>query len=178
MDVNDYLIDHASFDWPKLLSSWAWFLDEEMEVQPWLMNRFGDLFFVDEVGVVLWLNINDGELTEVASNVDEFFELLEEDDVPDEDEDIEDEDDADESASSWFLMGFVDEVSEAGMKLGPNQCYGFKVPPILGGEYDITNVYVANVEEYWGFCGDIHSKLDGLPDGAEVEIEIRTPDSG
>ena len=41
------------------------------------MNRFGDLFFLDEDGAVLWLNVTDGELSEVAENADEFFARLE-----------------------------------------------------------------------------------------------------
>jgi hypothetical protein len=166
MDVNDYLIDHTSFDWQKLLASWAWLLDDEMEVQPWLMNRFGDLFFVDEVGVVLWLNINDGELSEVASNVDEFFELLESDEA------VEDDDEGSEGAADWFLMGLVDDLVESGQKPGPDQCYGFKTLPVLGGEYDPSNVYLSSIEQYWAFCGNVHAQIDGLPDGAEVEIDI------
>lgn len=168
MDVNDYLIDHTNFDWPKLLSSWAWLLDEEMEVQPWLMNRFGDLFFVDEVGVVLWLNITDGELTEVATNADEFFELLENDDETE----SEDDEDLGSDADDWFLFGMVDEAVEAGMNLQPGQCYGFKVPPVLGGEYESSNIYVSSVEEYWSFCGNVHAQIDGLPDGTEIEIDL------
>jgi len=166
MDVNDYLIDHAGLDWPKLLSHWAWLLDDEMEVQPWLMNRFGDLFFVDEEGVVLWLNITDGEVSEVASSVDEFFELLESED------DSEDEEDLGNDAGDWFLMGLVDEAAEAGLQLGPAQCYGFKDLPVLGGEFEASNLYLSSIEKYWAFCGSVHAQIDGLPDGAEVEIDI------
>ncbi len=156
MGVDEYLIDHTAFDFEKLLSAWEWLIEDEMEVQPWLMNCFGDLFFVDEHGIVLWLNINDGELTEVAGTVDEFFELL----------------DDEENASDWFMMGLVDEMAEAGKKLEPQQCYGFKVPPILGGEYEVDNVYTTSVEDYWTFCGNVHAQIDGLPDGAEVDIEL------
>lgn len=162
MDVNDYLIDHTALDWTKLLSSWSWLLDEEMEVQPWLMNRFGDLFFVDEAGVVLWLNITDGELTEVASNVDEFYELL----------DSESEDDEIDDASDWFLMSLVDEAVEAGMQPGPDQCYGYKTLPVLGGEYSADNLCLSSIEKYWSFCAHVHAQIDGLPDGADVEIDL------
>ena len=171
MDVNDYLIDHSTFDWQKLLSSWAWLLDEEMEVQPWLMNRFGDLFFVDEAGVVLWLNITDGELSEVAENVDAFFELLENNEVNLDDED-DDEEEIDDNAEDWFLMGLVDDALAGGMKPGPGQCYAFKSLPVLGGDYEMSNIYLSTVEAYWAFCGQVHAQIDGLPDGVEVEIDI------
>ncbi len=166
MDVNDYLIDHTALDWPKLLSSWAWLIDEEMEVQPWLMNRFGDLFFVDEAGIVFWLNITDGELSEVAANVDEFFERMESE------EGSEDEEDLGDDADDWFFMGLVDDVVEAGMQLQPNECYAFKNLPVLGGGYDTNNLYVSSIEKYWAFCGHVHAQIDGLPDGAEVEIDV------
>jgi len=157
MDTHDYLIDHAGLDWKKLLGSWEWLLEDDMEVAPWLVSRFGDLFFVDELGIVNWLNISDGELTEVASSEAEFVELL----------------DVEGNAADWFLMGLVDEMSEAGKTLGPGQCYGFRTLPVLGGELETDNVDVLSITDYWADCGHIHAQLDGLPDGVEVDIDMR-----
>jgi hypothetical protein len=156
MDTEDYLIDHSGFDWKELLGSWEWLLEDDMEVAPWLMNRFGDLFFVDELGAVNWLNISDGELTEVASCEEEFLEILE------------DSNDADD----WFLMSLTDEAVAAGKSLSRGQCYGFKTLPVLDGEFDIANILVVSVADYWRYCGQIHAQLDGLPDGTELEIDI------
>ncbi len=156
MDTEDYLIDHSGFHWKELLGSWEWLLEDDMEVAPWLMNRFGDLFFVDELGAVNWLNISDGELTEVASSEEEFLEVLE------------DSNDADD----WFLMSLTDEAVAAGKTLGRGQCYGFKTLPVLDGEFDIANILVVSVADYWRYCGLIHAQLDGLPDGTELEIDI------
>jgi hypothetical protein len=178
MDVNDYLVDHTKLEWHKMLSAWSWLLDDEAEIEPWLMNRFGDLFFLDEDGAVLWLNVSDGELSEVAENADEFFAMLESSvDGSDEDDsedaaDFEDEEESEDNAEDWFLMGIVDEAVEAGLKLGPGECYGFKTLPILGGDYVPENLYVSTVEKYWSFCGYVHAQIDGLPDGAEVEIDL------
>ena len=156
MDADDYLIDHSGFDWKKLLSSWEWLLEDEMEVAPWLVSRFGDLFFVDERGIVNWLNISDGELTEVASSEAEFVELL----------------DDEGNADDWFLMGLVDEMSEAGKELGSGQCYGFRTLPVLGGEFKHENMDVLLLADYWAFCGHIHAQLDGLPDETVVDIDV------
>ncbi len=156
MDTNDYLIDHTGLDWKSLLGSWEWLLEDDMEVAPWLMSRFGDLFFVDELGIVNWLNTSDGELTEVASSEAEFVELL----------------DVDDNAADWFLMGLVDEMTDVGKTLAPGECYGFKSLPVLGGEFDSSNVDVLPIADYWAFCGHVHAQLDGLPDGAEVEIDM------
>jgi hypothetical protein len=156
METDDYLIDHSGFDWKNLLGSWEWLLEDDMEVAPWLVSRFGDLFFIDELGIVNWLNISDGELTEVASSEAEFIELL----------------DQDGNADDWFLMSLVDDVSDAGRTPGAGQCYGFRTLPVLGGEFEASNVEVLAITDYWTFCGRIHAQLDGLPDGTELDIEI------
>ena len=156
MDTHDYLIDHADFDWKTLLGSWEWLLEDDMEVAPWLVSRFGDLFFVDERGIVNWLNISDGEVTEVATSEAEFVELL----------------NVEDNVADWFLLPLVDEMSEAGKTLGLGQCYGFKSLPVLGGEFEFNNVTILSITDYWAFCGHIHAQLDGLPDGTEVDIDI------
>jgi hypothetical protein len=160
MEKDDYLIDHSDFDWKNLLGSWEWLLEDEMEVAPWLVSRFGDLFFIDELGIVNWLNISDGELTEVASSEAEFIELL----------------DTGDNADDWFLMPLVDDMVVAGKTLAAGQCYGFKTLPVLGGEFEASNVEVRTITDYWMACGHIHAQLDGLPDGTELDIDI--PESG
>ena len=156
MESNEYLLDHSTLDWPRLLSSWDWLLDDDMVVQPWLMNRFGDLFFVDEVGVVNWLNVSDGELSELAETTDEFAQLLEDE----------------ENLADWFMLELVDEAAEIGLRLNPGQCLGFRTLPIIGGEFESENLYVSSIEDYWNFCGQVHSQIHGLPDGAEIDIDI------
>lgn len=156
MESNDYLLDHSTLNWPELLAAWDWLLDADMTVQPWLMNRFGDLFFVDEVGVVNWLNVSDGELSEVAETTEEFTKMLEDEEV------LED----------FFMLELVDEATEAQLTLQPGQCYGFKSLPVIGGEYEAANMYVGSVQDYWDFCSHVHAQIYGLPDGAEIDIEI------
>ena len=49
MNVYDYLIDHVSNDWARLLSGWESLLPPEFTV--WLMNRYGDLVWSRHSGV-------------------------------------------------------------------------------------------------------------------------------
>ena len=44
MNVNDYLIDQARFDWQAMLAGWADILPETFTM--WLVNRFGDVFII------------------------------------------------------------------------------------------------------------------------------------
>jgi hypothetical protein len=39
------------------------------------------------------------------------------------------------NANDWLMIPLVDQLVAAGIILEHGQCYGFKVPPILGGEY-------------------------------------------
>jgi len=125
-------------------------------IQPWMMNAFGDLFWFDEQEQVNLLTISDGCNEVIAETEDEFFEKLSDPD----------------NLTLWLMVDLVDEVKEQGMELGDGQCYGFKLLPYLEGEFDPSNVYVSDIEEYWDFCGDVHRQLDGLPDGSEITIEI------
>ncbi len=156
MEADEYLTDHSQCDWQHMLGDWEWLLEDDFEVAPWLVSKFGDLFFLDEEGVVYWLNISDGELTEVAENETEFIELLEAENYIDE----------------LFQISFVHEMSDAGKKLAAGECYGFRTLPVLGGEYDASNIDVWPIADYWKFCGRIHVQLDGLPDGTELDIDV------
>ena len=57
MEVNDYLLSHEGLDWHALIEPWRWIFPEEVEFQPWLMNKFGDLTWIEGTGAVLHLNV-------------------------------------------------------------------------------------------------------------------------
>jgi len=156
MTTDAYLIDISEMDIEPLIDAWQWMFDEDDEIEPFLMNCFGDLFFLDADGVVLWLNISDGELSEVAASEDEFTQLLEND----------------EQTADWFLPGLVDDLLDAGKTLKPDECFAFRTLPVLGGEYETDNVIVYSIRKYWEFCGAVHSQVAGLPDGTEIEINV------
>jgi hypothetical protein len=153
--IGDYLIDHAGFDWSRLLTEWAWLLPPELTV--WLMNRFGDLFLVLEDGSVHMLDAGTGTLTRMADDRDDFCRRVDEGD----------------NANQWFMIPLVDRVVAAGLKLGPGQCYGYKILPVLGGGYTVENTAILPVAEHLGFCGSLHHELADLPDGAKVVLRVQ-----
>ena len=95
--------------------------------------------------------------------------------VADGEEDFLEQLDDEEALEEWLMVGLVDELREAGTVAQAGQCHGFKLLPVLGGEYDAENVYTGPLEAYWGACGDVHRQIDELPDGASIEIEIPDP---
>jgi hypothetical protein len=150
--VHDYLIDHAGFDWPQLLAGWARLLPSEFTV--WLMNRFGDLFLVYPDGSVHLLDVGAGSVDRIADGRSDFLTRIDQDD----------------NANQWLMIPLVDEAVAAGLRPGPGQCYGYKVPPVLGGEYTVENTSVLPIAEHYGFHAELHERIKDLPDGTEIQI--------
>lgn len=151
----DYLIDHSGFDWPRLLREWTWLLPSKVTV--WVMNRFGDLFLIMDDGAVHMLDVAGGTLTKLAEDRDDFCRKIDER----------------ENENHWLMIPLVDRVAAAGLKLGPGQCYGYKLPPVLGGEYTVENVAILRVAEHLGFHGSLHRQIVDVPDGGRVVINVR-----
>jgi hypothetical protein len=154
MELDDYLISVDDIEWNELFSEWTWLIPPGTQIQPWMMNSFGDLFWFDEQERVNFLNVSDGTNEVVADTQEEFFNLDE------------------ENLIEWLLIDLVDQVRAEGLKLEHGLCYGFKLLPTLEGEFESSNVYVSDLLEYWDFCGDVSRQIDGLPDGSDVTIEI------
>ncbi len=146
MDWNRLLIRTADVDAPRLLGFWSWLLREPYH--PLVLSKFGDWFLMDRAGRVHWLDLLEGSLTEVAPSGPAFQGRL-----------------ADPAhVDDWFLPGWVDALWEAGQVPGAGQCYGFRVPPRLGGAVDLANVAVADLAAYQAWMAQVHR----VPPGATV----------
>jgi hypothetical protein len=153
MTIHDYIIDHEGFDWQKLLENWLWLLPERFVV--WIMNRFGDLFIVLEDGTVQMLDVGAGTLTQIAESREDFAGKLDEA----------------ETAAVWLMTELTDRLVASGLILADGECYGFRIPPALGGAYLAENVAVLPVDDYLGAYGSIHEQMKDVPDGGQVVIK-------
>lgn len=133
MNVNDYLISPEGKDWGRLLSYWAPPLPARFNV--WLINRLGDTFVVGENNAVLRLDVGAGTCVEVARDCDHFAQLL----------------DVGRNADEWLKIALVEGCRRAGMTLGPYECYGFKIPPTLGGRYEVANLVPTNLLVHYSY---------------------------
>lgn len=150
MNLADYLLDQDGRDWPALLAEWRRDLPEEFTL--WLVNRFGDLFVVPDDGSVHMLDVGVGSLARLADSRNDFGLKLDEGD----------------NASQWLLIPIVDACVASGMRLGPNDCYGFKVPPSLGGNYEVDNLEPTDLAVHYSVLAQIHAQTRDLPDGTSV----------
>ena len=158
MDVNNYLIDQEGKDWASLLSDWSALLPSELTV--WLVNRFGDVFFVSADGAVHLLDVGRGVVERLADSRDDFIAQL----------------DADDNADFWLLISLVDRCVTEGLVLSTGQCYGYKVPPILAGEYTVENIEPTDLAVHYLVLSDIANQTANLPDGTRVRVVSTEPD--
>jgi len=156
MNINDYLIDHLTFDWATTLADWKWLLSTEFSV--WLMNKYGDLFLIADDGAILFFDVSNGTLERVADNRDDFSRKLDEDD----------------NANVWLMILLIDQLTAAGTGLDEGRCYSFLTPPVLGGEYTVKNTVTLPITEHYGVYAAIHEQIKDLPDGAQVVIKVKT----
>ena len=152
--IANYLIDQSGIDWNKALTSWGWLLPPKFDL--WLVNRFGDLFIVPPDGAVYMLDVGGGTLTKLAESRDDFCDKIDEGD----------------NANQWLMILLVDRMVAAGKILEAGQCYGFKFPPIIGGDYTVENAGPLPIWDYLGDCGSIHEQLREAPDGSHVTLKV------
>lgn len=152
---DDLLVPLDGIDVGRLVEFWRWMLPDSL--QPWFGTALGDLFLQGPEGQVSWLDVGVGELQEVAKSAAEFRAMLA---IPD-------------NVALWFGEVLVDQLRAAGLILKPQQCYCYRLLPILGGEYRPDNFCVRDVVTHFQIWGPIHRKLHILPDGATIEFVIR-----
>jgi hypothetical protein len=160
VNLHDYIIDHSSFDWQKLVATWHWRLPPRFTT--WIMNRFGDLFLKTDDGQIHVLRLDDGTLRCLADSRDQFCDLL----------------DQGNHANDWLMIPLVDRLVAAGKTLKQGECYAFIQIPILGGDYVIENVAIRTVEFQFAAMGPIFEKLEGVPDGTTVAFRVQNAKKG
>ncbi len=154
MNVQDYLIEQSGKDWGELLSGWAGTLPASFTV--WLVNRFGDVFAVFEDGSVHMLDVGTGMVRRLADSRDDFATQI----------------DAGDNANNWLMTPLVDQCVAAGVTLSEDQCYGYKIPPILGGKYAVENVAPTNLSVHYSLLADIYRQTKDLPDGTRIKAVV------
>jgi hypothetical protein len=154
MDIRDYLIDQAGKDWSALLSDWGSLLPSSFTL--WMVNRIGDAFVVVDDGSVHMLDVGIGQLKPIAESREQFADLV----------------DIDDNANIWLAISLVDRCVKSGMQLSTGQCYGYKIPPLLGGTYEIDNFEPTDLSVHFGLLGSIFKQTRDLPDGTPIRAVV------
>jgi hypothetical protein len=134
----------------ELLEDWEWLLKKPHTIVA--MNNFGDMFLKDEHGQAFFLNIVVGNLTKVANSISELSQLTA----------------AKENQCRWFHTDFLTQLEQAGLTLSSGQCFGFKKPPVLGGNWELCNIDTGPIAVQVSLMGQIHQQVNALPPGATI----------
>jgi hypothetical protein len=78
----------------------------------------------------------------------------------------------DEFRTDWEMSRLADLARQ---KLGPlpeGRCYCLKLPAVIGGSYDATNLGTISLSELISFSGHMAEQIKDVPDGGQIQIEI------
>jgi hypothetical protein len=139
----------------RLLATWRWFCPQAIQLVA--VDAFGDLFLEDAEGLILRLNCRLGQLERIANNRSEFRSGA----------------DKNELRQEWFEEDAAIALAEKGFPVFKGKCIGYKTPIVFReASASADNTYIAGIEEYVAFLGDLHSQLTDVPDGGRVRIII------
>jgi hypothetical protein len=142
MNIHDFLIATADKEWAWLLNDWVPPLPASFHV--WLVNRLGDAFVVVDDGTVFRLDVGMGVCHEAARSREDFAQRLATGD----------------HAERWLRLGLVEGCRRAGMQLRPLECYGFRIPPTLGGKYEVSNMKPTKLAVHYSYQAYICKQTD------------------
>ena len=137
---------------------WEWLVGPEYTVVG--MTTMGDWLFLDSRGAVHLLETLEATFECIALNVEQLVQLAASEDYRDD----------------TFLQGFAVAALQSA-SLPPNHCVGFKVPPVLGGPMNTTNLHVTAAASYQAWTGRLHEALSELPEGSQV-LGVDVDDEG
>jgi hypothetical protein len=145
-----YTLPAARSDWTELLVDWQALIPPQSS--PWLLTRFGEVFFCQPDGKIGTLQVSGFQYQVVAKDKTDFQEWLVDPD----------------KMSEWFLAPLVDRLEAVGRLLGPDQCYSFVQALGLGGALSVENVAVLPVQNHFCGWGKVFRQVGSLPPGTEV----------
>jgi hypothetical protein len=137
MNIRDFLIDPAGKDWQKLLAYWVPPLPPDATL--WFVNKLGEPFLSTSDGGIHRLVLGTGDLERLAADRNTFARLL---DMP-------------ANADSWLRIRLLEDCGRAGMTLVADECFGFKVPPRLFGQYVVSNLQPTNIYSHYSWLSHV-----------------------
>jgi hypothetical protein len=161
MMLDEYFLPTYDIQADKLLSDWRWLIGDK-PISVLAIGAIGNLFLQGQSGRVFLLEIEDGTCECIADSVDEFQAKLGDR----------------HNRRAWLRTFLIRELRNRGMELGPGQCYGSKIPSVLGGGPGCENVEAVDVLVHVSILGQIHKQARGMPPGSVIdEIRVDAPDN-
>ncbi len=68
----------------------------------------------------------------------------------------------------YLLAGLAIAAHQSDLVLSDEEVYSFKVPPMLGGQFKVSNMEASSFVVSTNIAGQIHNQLKDLPEGAQI----------
>lgn len=114
---------------------------------------FGDAFLRDSDDSIHRLDVGRGRLARVADSPAAFERVLSVSSIADE----------------WLMPALVAQLRESLPQLQAAQCYGFILPPCVGGSYELSNFEPTALSLHFGIIGQLHEQNRVLPDRTPIQ---------
>lgn len=133
-----------------LMAKWRWLVPEALSLR--MVSALGDAFLDDPIGAMYWLDSGGAKLVRIAESQEQFDNLRQQPEL----------------ASQWFAPQVVGDLLSAGHTLDPGQCFSYKVPPTLGGEFRPDNFVPCDLSVHFHTLGQIQSQVKDIPVGTPI----------
>jgi hypothetical protein len=134
--------------------AWGWIGLEPAEVVA--ANSFGNLIIRATDGAYWRICPEEWSCRKIARDTEDFATVSS----------------AGEFRIDWEMSRLVEQARG---KLGPlpeGRCYCLKVPAVIGGAYEVTNMGTISLVELISFSGDMAKQIKDVPDGSQIEIKV------
>jgi hypothetical protein len=155
----DYFLPSDDIPADHLLADWRWLVGDK-PISILAVAAIGNLFLKGESGRVYLLELEDGTCECIAQSADQFQVKLEDR----------------HNRKAWLQTFKVRELRRQEITLGPGQCYGSKVPALLGGEPGIENTEAVDLLVHVSTLGQLHRQARTMAPGSTIdEIQVDAP---
>ena len=152
MTLDDLTVNFEHLDRATLLEDWEWLIGKTKP--PILISAFGDAFLQDAGdGTVHLLDVGANQIGFIAESVDEFKELLSDRNF----------------VGKYFNVQVIGDLRLKGLVLKPRQIYSFITPAVLGGQYALDNIEIADIAVHFSIAGQIGRQVKDVPPGTPIK---------
>ncbi len=149
-----YVITGFDLDISDVLIKWTWLIGTDKSVVD--LTKMGDAILVNSENKLFFLDTGNGTIEELSISYSDYrnWRL------------------SHEELRFLFLSDLLDQLILHGLLLTNGKIYSYTLLPLVGGEYNVGNVFVLDILEHFQLTGDLHYKMKDLPNGTSVEFQI------
>ena len=144
-ELRPLMIAASDYDIPPLLDEWRWLVPAGHT--PLFLSAFGDWVFGHPDGSLWLLCVLEGSYEQFARDAAEYNTLNK----------------TVEWVENTFIAGWQPIAAHHGLTPGKDECLGWRLPPILGGKIEVTNLQVFSMRVYQALTGQLHRQLRQHP---------------